>query len=61
MWLSLLVLLPLCAVGKTEENTTQSPAGKETLSIARGKLIVSSFMYMHAITTTNRFVLTRTF
>lgn len=40
----MMILLALCATGKTEENTTQSPAGEEKLIIARGKLIVSSFI-----------------
>ncbi|KAI5088144.1 selenoprotein E precursor [Silurus meridionalis] len=48
MWFSLLVLLALCATGKTEENTTQTPAVKEKLIIARGKLFIVPVKKMKA-------------
>ncbi|TSU24197.1 Selenoprotein M [Bagarius yarrelli] len=39
MWLSVLVLVALCAIGNPEKNITQSGAGEEKLVIARGKVI----------------------
>lgn len=44
MWLSLVILVALCAVGKPEENTTQGPAKEEKIIVARGKLMVSIFI-----------------